>query len=231
MNYRNEGFIPPINLQRKTLYIEIADQLRQLIFNGELADGSRVPEKSLCDRFGISRTPLREALKVLATEGLIELLPNRGARIWKLAIEDIDEVFPIIAVLDSLAGELAVQNISHEEISEVKALHYQMAFHYTKGERREYFILNQKIHQKILMAAKNPTLVKIYNSLSGRLHRARYLANISQERLDQAMKEHEEIFLSLECRDGERLSKQLRDHLLNKIEAIKAAIKADSETK
>ena len=138
--------------------------------------------------------------------------------------EDIDEVFPVIAALDSLAGELAAKYISNNEITEVKALHYQMALHYARGERPEYFFLNQKIHQKILETAKNPTLVKAYNSLSGRLRRARYIANISQERWDQAMEEHEEILLALESRDGERLGRLLREHLLNKSEAIKVAI-------
>ena len=96
-----------------------------------------------------------------------------------------------------------------------------------KGERPEYFSLNQKIHQKILETAKNPTLVKAYNSLSGRLRRARYNANISQERWDQAMKEHEHILAALVRRDGEILSKLLRIHLLNKSESIKIAIQTE----
>ena len=120
------------NFERKTLYVEIVDRLRHMIFTGELLDGSRVPEKKLCERFNISRTPLREALKVLATEGLIELLPNRGARISRLVPEDIDEVFPVIAALDALAGELAVKHISDTEITEIKAMHYQMALHHVK---------------------------------------------------------------------------------------------------
>ena len=216
------------NFERKTLHIEIIHRLRHMIFTGELLDGSRVPEKKLCERFNISRTPLREALKVLATEGSIELLPNRGARISRLVPEDIDEVFPVIAALDALAGELAVKNISDTEITEIKAMHYQMALHHVKGERHEYFSLNQKIHQKILETAKNPTLVKAYNSLSGRLRRARYNANISQERWDQAMKEHEFILSALVRRDGETLSKLLRTHLLNKSESIKIAIQTET---
>ena len=133
----------PSVFERQTLYVEIANHLRHMIFTGELLDGTRVPEKKLCERFNISRTPLREALKVLATEGLIQLLPNRGARISKLVPEDIDEAFPVMAALESLAGELAVKNISDSEIKEIRALHYQMAFHHSKGERHEYFLLNQ----------------------------------------------------------------------------------------
>ena len=214
-------------VNRTTLHTEIAGRLRQMIFSGELEDGMRVPEKALCDRFGISRTPLREALKVLATEGLIELLTNRGARVSQLSISDIDEVFPIMGALEAVAGELAAKNITDTRIAEIRVLHYQMALHHAKGERREYFALNQKIHEYILASSNNLTLVKAYNSLSGRIRRARYIANISQERWDQAMEEHERILIAISNRDEKLLSELLKAHLLNKKEAIRAALKVD----
>ncbi len=211
--------------KRTTLHEEIAGFLRQMIFDGELEDGIRVPEKALCERFDISRTPLREALKVLANEGLITLLPNRGARVSTLTPEDIDEVFPIMGALESVAGEMAATAISDEGIAEIRALHYQMALHHTRKERLEYFALNQKIHEHILKAAGNPTLTQMYKTLSGRIRRARYIANISQSRWDQAMQEHEVILRILGERDGPRLGELLKTHLLNKREAIKSAIR------
>jgi len=214
-------------IRRTTLHEEIAGHLRQMIFMGELEDSTRVPEKQLCDRFQISRTPLREALKVLASEGLITLLPNRGARVTKLTPADIDEVFPVMGALEAVAGEMAATHISEEGIAEIRALHYQMALHHTRHERLEYFDLNQKIHKCILEAAGNPTLNQIYNSLSGRIRRARYIANISQDRWDQAMREHEKILDCLTARDGKRLGELLKTHLLNKREAIKSAIQED----
>jgi len=208
-----------------TLHEEVATKLRELIYNGELADESRVPEKGLCERFGISRTPLREALKVLAREGLISLLPNRGARIVKLMPSDIDEVFPVMGALEAVAGEAACEKISEDGIAEIRALHYQMALHHTRGERAEYFACNQMIHEKILAAADNPTLSQVYKSLSLRIRRARYMANIPKERWDQAMAEHAVILETLAARDGAKLGALLKTHLLNKSEVVKATIR------
>ena len=217
----------PIN--RPSLHEETVERLRNMIFDGELIAGERVPERELCDNFDISRTPLREALKVIASEGLITLLPNRGARITQLTIHDIDEVFPILGALDALSGELACVRISDEQIAEIKALHYLMALHHTRGERNEYFQFNQKIHERILKAAGNRTLATVFRGLSGRIHRARYMANISQARWDQAMGEHEKILDSLIARDSPRLGMLLKDHLTNTCAAVKDAIRSESQ--
>ena len=207
-----------------TLHEGVASKLRELIFDGVLEGESRIPEKILCKRFGISRTPLREALKVLAREGLICLLPNRGARVNKITPQDIDEVFPVMGALEAVAGEAACQNISEEGIGEIRAFHYQMALHHTRGERLEYFQLNQLIHEKILDAAENPTLTQVYKGLSGRIRRARYIANIPQHRWDQAMHEHEKILEALVARDGKKLGDLLKSHLLNKSEVVKRTV-------
>ena len=208
-----------------TLHEGVASKLRELIFDGVLEGESRIPEKVLCERFGISRTPLREALKVLAREGLICLLPNRGARVNKITPQDIDEVFPVMGALEAVAGEAACQNISEEGIAEIRAFHYQMALHHTRGERLEYFQLNQLIHEKILEAAENPILTQIYKGLSGRIRRARYIANIPQHRWDQAMHEHEIILEVLTARDGKKLGDLLKSHLLNKSDVVKAIVR------
>jgi len=217
-------------IRRTTLHQQIAGYLRQMIFDGELEDGMRIPEKVLCTRFEISRTPLREALKVLANEGLITLLPNRGARVSKLTPEDIDEVFPVMGAMEAIAGEMAATAITLDEIAEIRALHYQMALHHTRGQRPQYFALNQKIHELILKAARNPTLSQLYKTLSGRIRRARYIANISQDRWDQAMAEHDDILQALADRDGDGLGRLLKNHLLNKRQAVKAAIRENETT-
>ena len=208
-----------------TLHEGVASKLRELIFDGVLEGESRIPEKVLCERFGISRTPLREALKVLAREGLICLLPNRGARVNKITPQDIDEVFPVMGALEAVAGEAACQKITEEGIAEIRAFHYQMALHHTRGERLEYFQLNQLIHEKILEAAENPTLTQVYKGLSGRIRRARYIANIPQNRWDQAMNEHEKILEVLVTRDGKKLGHLLKSHLLNKSAVVKRTVR------
>jgi len=212
--------------RRATLHAETVERLRETIAAGELRPGERVPEKALCERFGISRTPLREALKVLASEGLIDLFPNRGARVARFTVDDIDEMFPVMATLEALAGELACARVTEERIAEIRALHYQMALHHTRRELDPYFRLNQAIHEKILETAGNSTLAGIYRNLAGRIRRARYLANISRARWDKAMAEHEQILAALSRRDGRALAQILRQHLMNKCEALKESIVA-----
>jgi len=210
---------------RTTLHEELVERLRGMIFSGELKGGDRVPEQRLCDLLGISRTPLREALKVLGNEGLLELLPNRGARVATLSEDDIDEIFPVMGALEALSGELACARLSDDELAEIKALHYQMALHHTRRELRDYFRVNQQIHECILRAARNPTLEAQYRALAGRIRLARFRANMTDARWDQAMREHEEMLAALEARDGRKLSEVLSRHLENKRETVKQAIR------
>ncbi len=208
-------------LGRASLHDEVVERLRDLIVEGALEPGARVPERELCARFAVSRTPLREALKVLASEGLLELLPHRGAQVTRLTAADLDELFPVMGALEALAGELACAQITEAELAEIRALHYQMALHATRGELAEYFRLNQRIHEAIMEAAHNPTLARLYRGLAGRVRRARYLANMSKPRWDQAVGEHEAILEALEKRDGAALGRVLKAHLRNKCETVK----------
>src|SRR6202040_84145 len=130
-----------------SLHDEILTQLRDHIVEGNLDDGARVPERQLCEMLGISRTPLREALKVLASEGLVDLLPNRGARVRQFSEKDIRELFDVMGGLESLAGRLACENITDEEFSEVERLHHEMYGFYLRRDMHRYFQCNQLIHQ------------------------------------------------------------------------------------
>lgn len=202
-----------------------ADRLRVMIFAGELEPGARVTEIALARRLGISRTPLREAFRALTAEGLLELLPRRGARIASLTAELVDELFPIMGALESLAGELACRHITDAEIADIRALHGQMAEHHARGDLDSYFRLNQRIHETILAATRNPTLNRIYLGLAGRVRQARKAANVSQARWNEAMGEHARILAALERRDGKTLADLLRRHLFNKQEALKDSVR------
>jgi len=214
----------PLPISRPSLHDAIVGRIRDMIYDGDLKPGDKVPERALCDNLGISRTPLREALKVLASEGLLDLLPNRGARVARLTPEDVDEMFPVMGALEALAGELACQRMTDADLFEIKALHYQMAMHHARGQRAEYFALNQKIHERIMAAAGNGLLVAMYNGLAGRIRRARYISSITADRWKQAMAEHEDMISALEARDGARLAQVLHGHLRNKCAAVKEAI-------
>jgi len=208
-------------ISRPSLHEELVERIRSLITDGTLPAGSKVPEKELCAQFGVSRTPMREALKVLAVDGLISLETNRGAWISKLTIEELEEVFPIMGALEALSGELACKHISEEEFSQVAALHHEMVGHYKNQNLDEYFRTNQQIHETILKASRNATLTVRYRALAARVRRARYLANMSHPRWQQAVEEHEEILSALERRDGRRLAKILKRHLENKFETVR----------
>jgi DNA-binding GntR family transcriptional regulator len=201
-----------------SLHGEILSRLRDFIVEGHLTDGARIPERQLCDMFGISRTPLREALKVLASEGLVDLLPNRGARVRELGARELAELFDVMGGLEALAGRLACEKITAAEFSEIEQLHHQMYGFYLNRDMPGYFRCNQLIHQKIVAAARNAALVSAYGSLAGRIRRVRYAANLAQkrDRWGEAMREHEAILDSLRRRDGLELSDVLFRHLRNK---------------
>lgn len=214
---------PPRRLRAKAnVHGRLLEQLRDLIVEGELPGGSRVPERALCERFGVSRTPLREALKVLAAEGLVELLPNRGARVAQLTQEDIAQTLKVIGALEALAGELACARITDDEIAEIRALHHEMLAHHARRDRPAYFKANQAIHQAIVAASGNAVLAQTYASLSGRIRRARYAANLAPKRWDEAVAEHEAILQALASRYDTRLARLLREHLDNKSYALAA---------
>jgi len=214
-------------VERRPLHDQLVDRLRDMIIEGALVPGVRVPERALCERFQVSRTPLREALKVLASEGLVVLRPNRGATVAQLTLADLDEMFPVMGALEALAGELAAERITDRELAEIRALHYQMVLHHERRELAPYFRLNQRIHELILAAAGNGTLNQMYRGLAGRIRRARYVANMSPARWAQAVAEHEAILEALAARDGPSLSRILKDHLENKCETVKESLLAE----
>lgn len=201
-----------------SLHGEVLARLRDYVVEGNLEAGARIPERQLCEMFGVSRTPLREALKVLASEGLIELLPNRGARVRVLDEQDIRELFDLMAGLESLAGRLACESITDHEIAEVESLHHEMYAHYLRRDMHGYFQSNQKIHRKIVEAARNQALSLAYEAYAGRISRIRYSANMARrrDRWGEAMREHEAILDALRRRDGTDLSNILFLHLRNK---------------
>lgn len=205
----------------KSLHGEILGKLRDYVVEGNLLDGERIPERQLCETFGISRTPLREALKVLAAEGLIELLPNRGARVRNLGRDELRELFDVMGGLEALAGRLACENITDAEFAEIEKLHHEMYGYYLRRDMHAYFACNQKVHEKILSAARNARLAQAYAAFAHQLRRSRYSANLAhkRDRWGEAMREHEAILDALHRRAGSELGDILFQHLRNKVSA------------
>ena len=216
-------------ITRRSLHDELVERLRALIVEGTLEPGLKVPERDLCEQFAVSRTPMREALKVLAADGLVTLTPNRGAWVSKLTLPELEEVFPVMGALEALSGELACARITDKQVAAVRKLHERMVAHYRAGELDAYFAVNQQIHEAILEAADNETLSAQYLSLSTRIRRARYVANMTAERWAQAVDEHEQILSALEARDAASLANILRKHLSNKFATVKEWLLAQEE--
>lgn len=212
---------PLETISRPSLHTELVERIRLLIMDGDLPAGSKVPEKDLCAQFGVSRTPMREALKVLAVEGLISLEPNRGAWVSKLTMEELEQVFPVMGALEALSGELACEHITQEQFEEIVSIHKEMLGYYKTRNLAEYFRTNQLIHAAILVAACNETLSVQYRALASRVRRARYVANMSEERWAQAVSEHEEMIEALKIRDGKVLAEVLKRHMENKFETVR----------
>lgn len=206
---------PERSLRRTSLHEEIASRLRDMIQDGELPPGSRVPEVALCNTFEISRTPLREALKVLVSEGLVVHIPNRGFRISTVEPREIEAVFELMGALEELAGQLVCERASDAEIQKLEQMHAEMTRYHHQGKRGLYFRLNQDIHQYIVECTANPVLAVTYDSFSTRILRARSLANYSQLRWDESWQEHEQFMAALRQRDAALMGRLLRQHNAN----------------
>lgn len=207
-------------IERRALHEELADQLRRAIIHGELEPGAKISEKALCEQFGVSRTPVREALKILSTEGLVQLMQNRGASVTELTWEDIQHAFPVMGALEALAGELACINATDAQIERAALLQARLVGMFQKGDRKGYFRVNEEIHKLIIQASGNTALPRLLRTVSGQVRRARYNANLSKERWEQAIQEHEEILAALTTRDGNRLGRLLKAHINNKLTAL-----------
>ncbi len=209
------------SINRPTLHEELVERLQQMIVEGTLAAGAKVPERELCEKLNVSRTPMREALKVLAADGLLILEPNRGARVRPITLHELEEAFPLMGALEALAGELACQHITAAQLKQLRRSHELMLGCFETQDLQGYFKHNQRIHELIMQAAGNETLVQTYRSLASRVRRSRYLANMSAERWQQAVNEHEDILDAIEARDGERLGAILKLHLANKFSTVR----------
>ena len=212
-------------VERQRLHDAVVEHLQNLIIEGVLAPGVKLNEREVCERLGISRTPLRAAMKVLASEGLIEIAPNRGAFVSKMNDTEIWETFEMMSGLEALSGELAAERISPAEIADIKALHQAMLVCRTQNDLPGYYSRNQTIHNKINEAARNSVLRQLYLSINRRLQALRFKSNFQQAKWDRAIQEHDEMIQALEARDGKRLSAILRQHLLDKRDSVMAYLR------
>lgn len=215
----------PVNLvsiQPQMLHEAVVTQLQRMIVEGVLAPGTRLNERMLCDKLGVSRTPLREAFRVLAAQGLVSLLPNRGAIVLQLTTKDIEETFEVISGLEAMGGELACARITDREVNEIRALHFDMLACHAVRDLPGYYRLNYLIHDAINKAARNDVLRQTYSTINSRLQALRFRSNFDRDKWDTAVREHCTMIEALDARDGARLARVLRAHVLAKCASVLA---------
>lgn len=196
--------------------------IRKLITIGELEPGSRISERSICEQFGFSRTPVREAFKILSLEGLINLSQNKGASVVQMTRKDVNDVLEILKALEGVAAETACERITSDQLERLEVAHAKLLMAYQKQDLPTYFEVNQDIHQTIMRASGNKALSDNYHTLSNRIHRYRYMGNLDAARWAKAVKEHEHIMEALRDRDALLLKQILASHLENGWRTAKA---------
>ncbi len=194
----------------------VADSLRRLIAAGGLAPGGRLNERQLCARLKVSRTPLREAYRILSAEGLVELTPKHGARVTELSEDDVANIFDVLAVNEGLAGRLAAVKATQAQLDQIALLHREMMSAYQKRDMASYAIAAKGTHDAINAAADNPTLRGIYLRLNAQVQKLRYQANLDEGNWARSIHDHEHFVAALMSRDAARVEAMLREHVLAK---------------
>lgn len=211
---------------RATLHEQVAQRLRQMLVENRIAPGAKLNERALSEALNVSRTPLREAIKMLAAEGLVELLPNRGAIAVALSEADVLNTFEVMAGLEAQSGALAAERVTDAELQEITAMHYEMLAAYTRRDLPTYYQLNAAIHSAINRAAKNPVLTATYQQVNARLQALRFRSNQDEGKWRAAMAEHDQMLAALTARDSAAMQRVLTQHLTNKRDVVVQQLRA-----
>lgn len=213
---------------QRTLHDEVAARIRDMIVEGRLDPGSRINEVQLGRSLGVSRTPLREALKTLASEGLVDLVRNKGAIIRTFTVSETIDMMVALGTLEQTCARIACDTATDGEISDFIAVHLKMIKEYKARNRLAYFKLNQQIHQFLVDYAHNETLSRFHKALQERLRRVHFIDNDKPEIWVKAIEQHEEMTAALRTRNKERLGRVLEQHLELTIQRIREAAQASA---
>jgi len=211
----------------QNLHEAIFQKLRLLLVEGKIAPGSKLNERELAESLNVSRTPIREAIRRLAADGLVELIANRGAIAVQLSLEDVINTFNVIADLEGFSGELAANNISDTALSELEALQYEMMASYARRDLSTYYKLNLRIHHLINQAANNSVLAQLFSQVNARIEALRFRSNQDGVKWEKAVEEHQEMLDALKARDSVRMRKIMIQHVHNKRDVVVQLLKAE----
>ncbi len=195
------------------LYQEVAERLRQRIFSHELPPGSWIDELALAEQYGISRTPLREALKVLIAEGLVTLKPRRGCYVTEISEQDLDEIFCVMALLESECAKISASRASGEDLEHLQRIHAKLEHAAGAEDINGFFDANQSFHQTLHLIAGNHWLQQTIEDLRKVIRLSRHHSLFSEGRLEQSLEEHRGILEALLTRDAAAAETRMRGHI------------------
>ncbi len=206
-----------LSLAPRALYEEVAELLRQRIFARELEAGSWIDELRIAEALGISRTPLREALKVLAAEGLVTMKVRRGAYVTEVSEKDLRDVYHLLALLESDAVRQVAVSCTPEQLAQIQALHQELES--AVGDRDRFFEINEQFHQQLLQFADNKWRDQMVADLRKVMKLNRHHSLFKEGRLDQSLAEHREIVQALLQRQPELAAQKMAAHFMNGLQA------------
>jgi len=206
-----------VSLTPRALYEEVAELLRQRIFSRELAPGSWIDELKLAEEYGISRTPLREALKVLATEGLVTMKVRRGAYVTEVSERDLADVYHLLALLESDAAGVVAAQATPSQLKELQGLHEELEK--AAGNRERFFEINEAFHMRLLEIANNRWRDQMVADLRKVMKLNRHNSLLKSGRIEESLAEHRAIMQALAARDAEATAQRMREHFRNGLEA------------
>jgi len=213
---------------QKILYQEVADRLRDMIQTGELQSGAWIDEVRLTSVLGISRTPLREALKVLVAEGLLRLEPRRGCFVNELSARDLENIFPLMAMLEGRCAYEAASKVTQADLRRLETLHRDLQHFAELDSIDDYYAANARIHEAIQKLADNPWLSDLIDNLRQVLSLSRHRSLAYPGRVRESCAEHLAIFAALKARDPEGADAITRKHLMRQLDALRALARQDS---
>ncbi|NMM05326.1 GntR family transcriptional regulator [Polaromonas sp.] len=206
-----------VSLTPRALYVEVAELLRERIFSRELAPGSWIDELKLAEEYGISRTPLREALKVLATEGLVTMKVRRGAYVTEVSERDLTDVYHLLALLESDAAGVVATQASESQLHELQDLHRELEK--ATGNRERFFEINEAFHTRLLEIANNRWRDQMVADLRKVMKLNRHNSLLKSGRIEESLAEHRAIMAALSARDAEATALRMREHFRSGLEA------------
>jgi len=213
-----------MKIEKEPLHIQIADRLREMIMTGALREGDKINENELCASMGVSKTPLREALRVLNVEGLISLIPNRGSYVTRPTIEEIVEMFDVMSLLEGYCARAACVRMSERDFMRIERLHARLEKHFDHRDQDAYIRVNNQYHSLIQELAGNRTLNQIVSGLRKKILLYRFKSLNLPQRFESSIQEHRQLLEAFRQRDGRMAEALMQTHLKNQSLAMERLV-------